>query len=432
MQNSKLQNKKLLILGSDFGVLDLVKTAQNLGVYTIVCDLMQTSPAKQAADEAWLLSTTELDELEQRIQTHHIDGVLAGASEFNLDKVRALCKRLGLPVYCASDTAWEIARNKRMFKDLCIKHQVPVATDYVMNDQTQDDVLSTVVYPVVVKPVDSSGNRGQSFCYNESELKAGIAHARENSRQQTVIVEHMLKGEEFSAYYAFAQGESVFLFFTADHHDSSQKANIYSIKTTTASHVQNYLKEVDEHIRDVFQEAGMQEGVAFVDCMRDVDGHFYVLEIGYRLGGPVIYPMFERIAGFSAYEWLIETALGVEHTPEDLPTELIAYRPVALSYNLFTHRAGTIARIEGLDSIEARDDMLIDMPKREGAQVRDHANMGVIRMIAPNMDKACELIAFVNEHLKIYDETGEPLYIAFTDFDQLKDQYEQGLRAFDF
>ena len=50
-----LKGKKLLILGGNAASIDIVKAAQNMGVYTIVTDWYDTkrSPAKLVADEYW-------------------------------------------------------------------------------------------------------------------------------------------------------------------------------------------------------------------------------------------------------------------------------------------------------------------------------------------------------------------------------------------
>lgn len=55
--------RKLLILGSDFGTLQVVREAHKMGLYVIAADLMEISPTKQEADEAWLLSSTDTDTL---------------------------------------------------------------------------------------------------------------------------------------------------------------------------------------------------------------------------------------------------------------------------------------------------------------------------------------------------------------------------------
>ena len=57
---------KMLVLGSDYGTLELVRKAKARGMYVYATDLMTTSPTKQAADEAWMISTTDLDTLEAK------------------------------------------------------------------------------------------------------------------------------------------------------------------------------------------------------------------------------------------------------------------------------------------------------------------------------------------------------------------------------
>ena len=102
-------NRKILVLGSDFGTLDMVREAKKMGLYVIAADLMNNSPTKEAADEAWLVSTTEIELLEKKCREENITAVMTGASDFNITCARKLCKRLNLPIYCESDYVPEVA-----------------------------------------------------------------------------------------------------------------------------------------------------------------------------------------------------------------------------------------------------------------------------------------------------------------------------------
>ena len=60
------QGKKLLVLGGKpIGSVELVQRARELGAYVIVADYLSASesPAKNEADEAWNISTSEVDVL---------------------------------------------------------------------------------------------------------------------------------------------------------------------------------------------------------------------------------------------------------------------------------------------------------------------------------------------------------------------------------
>ena len=430
MNREDLAGKKLLILGSDYGTYDIACQAKAMGLYVICADTMATSPTKEACDEAWRISTTDHDQLIALMEDRQVDGIIAGASEFNLEQTRIIARRLGLAVWCPSDEAWALARNKRKFKDLCQRHGVSVALDYVVTADSSQEELDAIEYPVVVKPVDSSGNRGQSFCDNQEELLAALDYAKSVSASGQVIVERRLHGPEFSGYYIMAGGHARFLMYTQDFHQPGVKSNIYSIKTTTCAHLHRYLEDIDASMPEVLADGGFTDGIAFVDCMLDEDGHFYVLEMGFRMGGPVLYRMHDRISGFNTIQWLIEIALGVRHTEADLPEELLAYRQVATSYNLFTNQAGTIQRFQGLDLVQSLDNVILDMPKRAGAFVRDHANSGVVRILGDDEQRVIDTLRFINDHLRMENAQGDNMFIRFTEYDSLLAQYHLGLQEF--
>ena len=423
--------KKLLILGSDFATYDLVIEAKKMGIYVIVSDLMETSPSKRAADEAWKISTTELDVLEEKVKVNNINGILAGASEFNLENVRALCKRLDFPCYCGNDKAWGVARNKGVFKKLCKNCGVPVATDYKLTDKLTDEELDAVKFPVVVKPVDKSGNCGMTYCNNKEELIEGYRYARSVSDNLDIVVERRLHGPQFTAYYNLSNGEAKLSFYTSAHSEKGELENLYSLETITSCHLKQYLEEVDEGTRKVLKKAGCDEGIAWVEFIHDEDGIFYALEMGYRFAGTVVYPTHEKLSGFNTFKWMIECALGIKHSLEDVPQEIPVYKECGVSYDLFTNKEGYIKEIKGLEKIESMSGVCIDMPKRVGDKVNYHANMGVVRIYAATLDELFATIEKINDTLCINDENDDNMFINYRDLDSIRIEHKTGLKQFD-
>ena len=424
-------SNKLLILGSDYGTIDLVKAAHARGLYVIATDLMDTSPTKEEADEAWMVSTTDIDLLEQKCREENIGAVLTGASDFNIARSRELCRRLGFPVYCESDKAWDVATNKRHFKDICKQVGAPIATDYRLTDELSDEELENIKFPVVVKPVDLSGNRGMSYCANKEELRAAWKKAREASKNSTIIVERMLHGPEYAVNYVMADGEIRLHFFSAEHHEPGELSNLYSLIDTTSYHLKQYIEEVNDKVIAVFKEAGCRDGVAWVETMLDDDGHFYLLEMGYRYGGEVVNSAYRHICGFDSINWMVEIACGIKHTAEDLPAPLTeCYRGVGTAYLFFAQRDDKIASIEGLDEIAKLPNVYLDIPKREGGTVRYHATMGVIHIAAKDSEELCQTIDHINRSLKIKNKDGQDMFIYYTNLDELRDEYYNGLNEF--
>lgn len=424
--------EKILILGSDFGTISVVKEAHKAGLYVIVADLMETSPSKEEADESWLISTTDIDLLETKCKENGVTALMFGASDFNISNCRIICKRLGLPIYCDNDDTWAVARNKRMFKTICKKVGAPIATDYEFNDEEIEDMVDKIVYPVVVKPCDKSGNRGMSYCSNKEELREAYKLARSIS-DESIIVERQLRGEEFNVHYVLAEGEARLLYFSSTHHEPGCASNLYSFKNTTSCHLRQYIDEVNESVKKVFEEAGCKEGIVWVDIMRDVDGKFYLLEMGYRFGGVMTYRHYSMVCGFNTVKWMLDIARGIKHTVADLPKELNqVYMGCAASYHLFTKHAGVAKIVEGVDLLDGKEDdgIFVDMPKRAGSTVREKATMGLIGIYGKDIDDLCEKLKFVNSSLSIKDENGEDLVIVYDDFEGLCTEYKQGIKQF--
>ena len=422
--------KKLLILGSDFGTISVVREARKMGLYVIVADLMETSPTKELADEAWLLSSTDTETLVQKCREENISALMFGASDFNVWNARKVCKQLNLPIYCESDYACRVARDKGEFKRICKAVGAPVATDYYLTDALSEEELNDVVFPVVVKPVDKSGNRGMSYCSNRDELIAGYKAAREISDKE-IIVERQLHGKEYNVHYVLADGHARLLYFSSTHHEPGEAENLYSFKCTTSQHLKQFINEVDESAKAVIQRAECKEGIVWFDCIRDDDGHFYLLEMGYRFGGVMTYVPYEQVTGFNTVKWMLECALGVKHTVDDMPKALDnVLTGCAASYNLFSIRDGEIQRIEGLDKVTEIPGVFVDIPKRAGNSVRLNACMGLLGIYGSDIEEVCDRLKEVNSLLYIRNDAGENMFIKFDDHDSLREEYYAGLEQF--
>jgi len=60
-----MDKKKLLILGGASVHVKVVEAAKKLGLYTIVTDYLENSPAKQIADKSYMFNIYDVDEIVQ-------------------------------------------------------------------------------------------------------------------------------------------------------------------------------------------------------------------------------------------------------------------------------------------------------------------------------------------------------------------------------
>lgn len=426
-----MRNKKVLVLGSDFGSLGIVKKAQRMGFHVVVADYLESTLAKEAADEAWLVSTNETDKLAEMCNDGSFCGILTGVSDFNGTCARELSRSTGLPFYTGDDYAWRVARDKSEFRRVCERVGAPVAKGYRLTPELRREDLDVVEYPVVVKPVDMSANRGMSYCANERELVVAYEKARAASVSGKVVCERQLHGGEWVANYILAGGEARLLYFGRELHQPGEAANLYSFINTTANGLKLWLEEANEKVKAVFREARFEDGIAWVEAMLDEDGHFYLIEPGYRFSSESSYGLYSRVDGFDSMKWYIDSCTGVSHDASEMPPDLdAAYKACVGSYHLFSKKGGVIGSISGADEVASIEGVEVDITKRPGATLPAGGNLGLVRIYGANVDELCAKLRKVNETLSIRSSEGENMFIRFTDYDGVKDDFARGLRDY--
>ena len=344
---STLKNKKLLIIGGDSFSVDIVKTAQSMGIYTIVTDWYDTkrSPAKLVADEYWNTSIEDYDSLTKQIKEHHVDGILTGFTDSYLLAYQHLCEINNLPSY-GTKKQFEILTNKALYKEWCKRFNVPTIQQYNASD-------TNIQFPVIIKPVDGSGSRGLHICHNQEELQDAIADSKKSSKQGEVIIERYMTGREVTIFWTFVDGKYYLSAIGNRHVKQNQGENVIPLPvgyTFPSVVIPKYQSEVEEHAKEMFSALGIQNGMMFMQCKIE-DGTCYVYDIGYRLTGSMEYKILEVVSGYNPLKMLINFALTGKMTDEDISTKV---NPTTMKpcYNVSCLCApGTIAEINGCDKL---------------------------------------------------------------------------------
>lgn len=414
--------KKLLMLGTSTGSVQIVQYAKSVGIHTIVTDFypVEKSEAKRFADECWDISTADVDALEKKCKAEHVDGVFAGVSEFNLDRVLELTSRLHLPCYIDKH-AWGFARNKHDFKEICKKVGAPVSPDFCCNGYPSAEEMDKIVYPVVVKPVDKSSNRGLTFVNSKDELLKAIDKVKSVSDNKNIIIERKLHGQEVTAYYAISNGEPSLVSFYSMNSEPGMPIYTYSLTTTVSdSLLDKYVSEVDEKVKQVIKEIKCKDGIAWFEIIHDEDGHFYLLEMGHRLPGDMMFVPLTDVTGFNSIAWLVDYAIGKEHMIYDLPaSQTHPYAKCGCSYMLWTKKAGSISEVVGLDKYKNNENFFVHEIAFVGSDVQQYRPVAIITFTKETCQEMCDVIKDINDTVHYFDQTGNDMLIYFDDYSHL-------------
>lgn len=415
-----LKEKKLLILGANPETAGLVKKANELGVYTIVTDYDPNAYAKQFASKALNINAIDLDDLHEYAVSNKIDGVLVGVAEALLPTYQKLCKKLGFPYYAEPDIL-ELMTDKKQFKDICRKYDVPVVEEYHI-DYTDESTFSQVKLPVVVKPVDSCSSKGISVCRTEDELKSGIEKALSFSKSKQLLIEKYMTGEEVIVYYTFQNGEPI-LTAMCDRYTNKEQEGVAQLPTSyiyPSRHLKKYMEETDAKVKKMFKGIGIQHGTTFIQSFVDEDGGIRFYEPGYRLNGAQEHYIVGAITGIDVKELMINFALTGKMSDEDLSKKANPMFPKWGCKLSPLVKLGKIAKMDGLDEIAAMPEVVSVNPSyRIGETV---TGIGTLKQIICRFfvvaDTKQELREAIDKIYKIFiveDENGSSMFLTFFD-----------------
>ena len=350
-----VKGKKLLILGGTSASLDLVKNAKEMGVYTIVADDNDTGVAKELADEAVKVSTTDIEGLTALVKEKKIDGAFCGPSEFNIRNLIKLCAAAGLPCYTDMET-WDRCANKDMFKQYCIEYGVDCPREYFVDENSEEDALDEVDYPVIVKPVDGSSSAGISVCMDTTTLREACRFARSASKSGRIVVEKYIDngGEIFGGRYLLQDGEAYpyLLIDTYVVDPITRKSLISGFTFTPSKYSDYYMKNMDAPVRKMLKGMGLKNGTAFFQAL-PYNGKIYIHEMGYRLSGGMIFKLTDPLMGVNDMKMMIRCALGGKmYTEEDIKKLDIRCGGKFGGQLMVPLSVGEIAEVQGLEEVK--------------------------------------------------------------------------------
>lgn len=428
-----LKGKRLLVLGGSRISMEIVKKAQEMGVYTMVTDWYSEdkSPAKKIADKSFMTSTADIKEMVQLIKKERVDGVITGFTDSTLSYYAQICEEAGLPCYGTKEQ-FEIWTNKKIYKKICRDFDIPVIEEYKIRgdfDKEDIEVINTIKYPVLVKPSDNSGGRGISICKNKQELINAYKKALDFSENKEVIVERYIdSGEEVTVFYSLQDGE-VYLTAMGNRHVKHNQENIIPLPvayTFPSIYLKDYKETVEPNVKKMFQSLGMKSGMVFMQCIVE-DGKCMVYDIGYRLTGTLEYKLLDELCGYNPLEMLIKFSLTgkmEEYSIEEKVNPFLGKYACNVSFLI---QPGTIDKISGIDEI-IKIPGVIDavLARTEGEEIPESAK-GTLRQIilrvfatASSQQELEKLLNKIYSKLEVISIEGNDMLLAGFDTEELR------------
>jgi biotin carboxylase len=327
--NSK--RRKILMLGGAYSQIPAIEQAKEEGYYVITCDYLPDNPGHKLADEYHNISTVDIEEVIRLAKRLEVDGVVAYSSDPAALTAAYVSEALGLPG--ASVQSVETLSRKDMFRKFQEENDFASVKHVVVCDAAGAGQFIDWDYPVVVKPVDSSGSKGVTVVSSWNHLTKAIEDALDYTRCGRVIVEefihteyHHIQGDGF-----VYQGKLVFTGLCDAHHIGI----VPLVDVFPSTLPKPLMTKVEQEVGRLLKAVGFDNGAVNIEVRIRPDGEIVVVEIGARCGGCYVPQHMQLATGFNEVKAIIDLAMG-----KPVEIQRNSYDTDCLSHVLCSQKAG--------------------------------------------------------------------------------------------
>lgn len=342
--------KRILMLGGSTSQICAIKKAQEMGHYVIICDYLPDNPGQYVADEFYQVSTTDKDAVLELAQKLDLDAVVCYASDPAAPTAAYVCEKLGFPTNPYESVM--VLSNKDTFRNYLKEHNfnTPYAECYTDID-TMKVSAGKFNFPVMVKPVDSSGSKGINKIYSADEYDFAYEDAMKYSRAKRIVVEEFIekKGYQVSGDGFTVDGKLVFRCFGNEFYSSNGIKEYVPLGECWPSVLDEATQtKIHNELQRLITELGMKTGAYNIEVILDKDNNVYILELGARNGGSLIPQITQYATDVDMVEYTIKAALG-----EDCSTlKMAPAKGYWSNYMVHSKKTGKLVKVNIADELK--------------------------------------------------------------------------------
>ena len=343
-----MMQKKLLVLAAGILQKPIIKRAHEMGYYVIAADGNPHACGFNDADKAVCANITDEQVMLNIAKTENIDGVIHPCSEVSMSVMGRINDELNL-----SGVTYEQAiksTNKHLMRKAFEDYGAPspISFCYDSREKAWRCFCNKMPKDAILKPSRNSGSRGIAKItkgISEEEFNGLFDRAKDESRDNSVMLEQFIEGPEFSVEIIIWNSNINVLTVT----DKKTTGAPYFVEL---GHNQPsvYKDDIVDQIKEAAVLGVRALGVNNCACHAEIkyeNGKAYIMEIGARMGGDFISTVLTELStGIDMIAAAINCALGIE---PNLKPEM---QPQGVCIRYFCPKPGRLFAIKNIDILD--------------------------------------------------------------------------------
>lgn len=394
--SSALAGSRLLVLGAGPYQLPVIRRATELGCHVITADYLPNNPGHRLAAVSEIVSTVDESGILDVAKRHLVDGVLTYGSDVSVRAVSFAAEELGLSgnpyrVVCRLQRKDQFRRLQRA---LGLPHPrfAAASTHEALIAECTD-----LSYPALVKPVDSSGSKGQAVARSKTELKSAFDRARPFARCGVIIAEELLAQDimELVGEVLIEDGWLAFAQYGHNWFCDEVQPRVPAGEIVPGAVPQDVMAELDRQLQALVSGAGLRTGCMNFDALLS-QGKVVLLDVGLRNGGNLFADVINLSTGVDLTTAAIYASLGLRF---EVPSLHVDRSRTIVSHVVHSHVPDGRFESVQLDPAVApwliRESIFASDGDPIAAYTRGDAGIGIIIFEQPDAPAAA---SFVQRH----------------------------------
>lgn len=407
------EGKRILVLGGSFQHCKVVRAAHELGMKVYVTDYLENSPAKALADVALKYDVKDTEQIVSFCKAEQIDAVINTSLDPCQIPYAKICHELGLPCF-GSLEQFRIMTDKRLFKECCKKYGVDIIETF-----TEEDVKecrADGVFPILIKPVDSRGSRGQTVCYRREDVDAAIKLAKAESNAGEIIIEKYMGGyRDFTVAYLVIDGVAI-LVRTGDRYVGKREKGMDKVAIASSSpsrYAPIYLNTVHNKIINMIKGIGIKNAPVFFQGFVDGDTvRFY--DPGLRFSGGEYESLFLEATGIDLIKLLVEYSVTGRFKKLKMDADISNINGMRIMQLDPILNAGKIGNILGVENVKKHKNVVTFFTRYSVGERVPECNdvrkrFAEIGIVCKSKKEVTDVCRFIQQELKVLDDQGNSL-----------------------
>jgi carbamoyl-phosphate synthase large subunit len=385
-----VENNAILIFGGSELQFSIIKKCKASNLFTVVIDPNPNAKGQEIADAFEVVDGQDYNGTCIVVEKYNIKSIITAATDKPLYMMARIASKYNFPFF-SEETAL-VATDKHLMKTKFQQFKIPCA-----NGKLVSSVDDSLEFPMIVKPRDNSGSRGVVFCNSIENAKIAILDALHFTKKDTVLIEEVINGNEYSIESLHFNGITKVIQITE------------KITTTFPYNVElGHIQPAQLEIETINKITALIELIAvalnFENCashteLKINEKGIFIIETSPRLGGDNITSILTQLStGVDIEQALIEIAIG--NNP------IIEFKDQKSSGIFYLNlQEGEVQKIINIDSIKTNKDVydlkiMLEtysiIPKITNSLDR----YGYFILNTSNRNKLMDLSKMINEQLK--------------------------------